>query len=67
MTRNVTYWVSTALLAAMSVFSAYAYLSANPQAVQGFTHVGYPQQLRIILGIANPLARLPWSSPAWAN
>jgi len=28
----------------------------SPQAVQGFTHVGYPQQLRIILGIAKPLA-----------
>jgi hypothetical protein len=25
------------------------------QAVQGFAHVGYPQQLRIILGIAKPL------------
>jgi uncharacterized membrane protein YphA (DoxX/SURF4 family) len=52
MARKVTYWVSTGLVAALSVFAGYAYLSGSPQAVQGFAHVGYPQQLRIILGIA---------------
>jgi uncharacterized membrane protein YphA (DoxX/SURF4 family) len=40
------------MLAALSLFAAFSYLSGNPQAVQGFAHVGYPQQLRIILGIA---------------
>jgi hypothetical protein len=55
MTRKVTYWLSTGLLAALSVFAAFAYLSGSPQAVQGFAHVGYPQQLRIILGIAKLL------------
>jgi uncharacterized membrane protein YphA (DoxX/SURF4 family) len=39
----------------MSAFAAFAYLSGSAQAVQGFAHVGYPQQLRIILGIAKPL------------
>ena len=52
MARKVAYWGSTILLAAMSAFAAFAYLSGSPQAVQGFAHVGYPQQLRIILGIA---------------
>jgi hypothetical protein len=42
----------------MSLFAAFAYLSGNPQAVQGFAHVGYPQQLRIILGIAKPLGAI---------
>jgi len=56
MARKVTYWVSTGLLAALSVFAAFTYLSGGRQAVQGFAHVGYPQQLRIILGIAKLLA-----------
>ena len=55
MTRTVTYWVSTGLVGVMSLFAAFAYLSGSPQAVQGFAHVGYPQQLRIILGIAKLL------------
>jgi uncharacterized membrane protein YphA (DoxX/SURF4 family) len=55
MARKVTYWVTTILLAALSVLAAYGYLSGSPQSVEGFAHVGYPQQLRIILGIAKPL------------
>src|SRR5882762_6564417 len=58
MTRKVTYWVSTGLLAALSVFAAFTYLSGSPQAVQGFAHVGYPQQLRIMLGIAKLLGAI---------
>src|ERR1700726_386315 len=58
MTRKIIYWVSTALVAALSVFAGFAYLSGSPQAVDGFAHVGYPQQLRIILGIAKPLGAI---------
>ena len=58
MGRKVIYWVSTGLLAALSVFAGFSYLSGNPQAVQGFAHVGYPQQLRVILGIAKPLGAI---------
>ena len=58
MARKVTYWVSTGLLSAMSLFAAFAYLSGSQQAVQGFAHVGYPQQLRIILGIAKLLGAI---------
>jgi DoxX-like family len=64
MARTVIYWVSTALVAALALFAGFSYLSGNPQAVQGFAHVGYPQQLRIILGIAKPLGAIillvPW-------
>ena len=56
MVRKILYWVSTGIVGLMSLFAAFAYLSGSPQAVQGFAHVGYPQQLRIILGIAKPLA-----------
>jgi hypothetical protein len=58
MARKITYWVSTGLVAALSVFAGFTYLSGSPQAVQGFAHVGYPQQLRIILGIAKPLGAI---------
>src|SRR5690348_4005054 len=58
MARKVIYWASTGLLAALSVFAAFSYLSGTPQAVQGFAHVGYPQQLRIILGIAKLLGAI---------
>jgi DoxX-like protein len=67
MARKITYWVSTGLVAALALFSGYAYLSGNPQAVQGFAHVGYPQQLRIILGIAKPLGAIALVVPGIAK
>jgi len=51
----------------MSLFAAYAYLSGSSQAVQGFSHVGYPQQLRIILGIAKPLGAITLLVPGVAK
>jgi hypothetical protein len=58
MARNIVHWVSTVLLAALSLFAGFSYLSGNVQAVQGFSQVGYPQQLGVILGIAKPLGAL---------
>jgi len=63
MARKIIYWVSTGLLAALSVFAAITYLSGSPQAVQGFAHVRYPQQLRIILGIAKLLGGITLVAP----
>src|SRR6195256_2581090 len=65
MARKIIYWVSTGLVAALSLFAGFAYLSGSPQAVQGFAHVGYPQQLRIILGIAKPLGAIVLLVPGW--
>src|SRR5215831_15680578 len=65
MARKITYWVSTGLVAVLSIFAGYAYLSGSPQAVQGFAHVGYPQQLRIILGIAKLLGAISLVVPGW--
>ncbi len=58
MARKVLYWVATGLVAASSAFAAFFYLSGNSQAVDGFAHVGYPQQLRILLGVAKPLGAI---------
>jgi hypothetical protein len=52
MARKVAYWGSTALVALMGAFGAFMYLMGTPEAVEGFRHVGYPQQLRVLLGIA---------------
>ena len=41
MARKIAYWVSTGMLAALSVFAAFTYPSGSAQAVQGFAHVGY--------------------------
>src|SRR5271166_5075740 len=64
MGSKVAYWVTTVLMAAFSAFGAFAYLSGSPQAVEGFAHVGYPQQLRIILGIAKLLGAITLVVPA---
>lgn len=58
MGRKIAYWVSTLLMALPSFMAAFSYLSGSQQAVQGFIHIGYPQQLRIILGVAKPLAAI---------
>ena len=58
MARTITYWVTTGLVAAMSLFAAFSYLTGNSQAVEGFAHVGYPQQLRVLLGIAKLLGAI---------
>jgi hypothetical protein len=58
MKRNLIYWATTGILAALSIFAAFTYLSGSPQAVEGFAHVGYPQQLRIILGVAKLLGAI---------
>jgi hypothetical protein len=55
MARNVAYWVSTVSIFAVSVFAEFVYLSGDLKAVQGFAHAGYPQQLRILLGVAKVL------------
>ena len=65
MARKIIYWVSTGLVAASGLMAAFAYLSGSPQAVEGFKLVGYPQQLRILLGIAKPLGAIVLLIPGW--
>ena len=51
MKRNIAYWATTALVGAVTLFAGVSYLTAAPEAVENFRHVGYPQQLRVLLGI----------------
>ncbi len=65
MGRKVTYWASTIIICLLSLFAAFAYLSGNPQAIQGFAHAGYPQHLRIILGVAKLLGVIALLAPGF--
>ena len=65
MVRNILYWLSTVLVAASGVMAGFAYLSGGRQVVEGFTHIGYPQQLRILLGIAKPLGAIALLVPGF--
>jgi hypothetical protein len=67
MGRKVAYWASTGVIAAMMCFAAFSYLSGDPKAVQGFALAGYPQQLRIILGIAKPLGVIALIVPGFVK
>lgn len=67
MVRKVIYWASTVVIAALMCFAAFSYLSGDPKAVQGFAHVGYPQQLRIILGIVKPLGAIALVVPGFVK
>jgi|SRR5262245_49794789 len=57
MARKIGYWASTTIVAVMLLF-ALSYLSGNEQVVSGFAKAGYPQHLRIVLGIAKPAAAI---------
>lgn len=67
MARKITYWVTTGLVAALSLFAGYSYVSGSPQAVQGFAHVGYPAQLRVLLGIAKILGAIALLIPGFVK
>ena len=51
MSRKIAYWGATGLVGIVTLFAGVSYLSTAPEAVENFRHVGYPQQLRVLLGI----------------
>jgi hypothetical protein len=55
MTPKIAYWTSTVIVA-VALLGSLSYLTGSEQVVSGFTHSGYPQHLRIVLGIAKPAA-----------
>ncbi len=65
MARKVTYWISTAIASVM-LLMALTYLTGSEQVVSGFAKAGYPQHLRIVLGIAKPVAAVVLLLPGLA-
>ena len=45
------YWGTTGLVGIATLAAGFSYLTAAPEAIENFRHVGYPQQLRVLLGI----------------
>jgi hypothetical protein len=65
MVRKIAYWSSTSI-AALMLLLALSYLTGNEQVVSGFAKAGYPQHLRIVLGIAKPAAAIALLLPGLA-
>jgi hypothetical protein len=65
MARKIVYWGSTGIVALMLLF-ALSYLTGSEQVTSGFAKAGYPQHLRIVLGIAKPLAAIVLLLPGFA-
>jgi DoxX-like protein len=65
MVRKIAYWSSTAI-AAVALLMAASYLTGSEQVVSGFAKAGYPQHLRIVLGIAKPAAAIVLLLPGFA-
>jgi hypothetical protein len=65
MARRIAYWGSTAL-ACLALLGSLSYLTGSEQVVSGFAKAGYPQYLRIILGIAKPVAAVVLLLPGFA-
>lgn len=52
MKQKILYWGATGLVAIVALLGGFSYVTNAPEAVENFRHVGYPQQLRVLLGIA---------------
>ncbi|HEY7502419.1 MAG TPA: DoxX family protein [Vicinamibacterales bacterium] len=65
MAKAIAYWITTGVVALMLLFSL-SYLTGNEQVVSGFAKAGYPQHLRIVLGIAKPAAAIVLLVPGLA-
>jgi hypothetical protein len=57
MVQKIAYWASTVIVC-VALFGSLTYLTGSEQVVAGFAKAGYPQYLRIILGIAKPVAAI---------
>ncbi len=55
MSRTIVYWTTTVIVSLMLLLSL-SYLTGSEEVVSGFAKAGYPQHLRIVLGIAKPVA-----------
>jgi hypothetical protein len=75
MVRKIAYWGSTAIVALILLFTLawltgadflYPGLSSREEIVSDFAKTGYPQHVRIVLGIAQPVAAIVLLSPGLA-
>jgi len=65
MARAIPYWITTAIVG-VALLGSLSYLTGSEQVVSGFAKAGYPQHLRIVLGIAKPTAAIVLLVPGLA-
>jgi VIT1/CCC1 family predicted Fe2+/Mn2+ transporter len=65
MSRKIVYWTSTGI-ACLMLLGSLTYLTGSAEVVAGFAKAGYPQHLRIVLGIAKPIAAIVLLLPGFA-
>ena len=65
MGRKIAYW-STTMIAGVMLLISLTYLTGSEQVVSGFAKEGYPQHLRIVLGVAKPAAAIVLLVPGLA-
>jgi hypothetical protein len=63
--QKIVYWIATAVVC-LALFGSLTYLTGSAQVVEGFAKAGYPQHLRIVLGIAKPVAAIVLLLPGFA-
>jgi DoxX-like family len=56
--KNITYWVTTMLVAADMALAGVLYLTHLPLLMNAFVHLGYPAYFPNILGVAKILGAL---------
>jgi len=56
-TNKIIYWISTAIISLMMLFSAFLYIT-SPMAKEGFVHAGFPDYFRIELAVAKFIGAL---------
>jgi len=61
-TLKITHWITTGLVVAGMLLSAYAYLF-NPVIKTGFVHLGFPDWFRVELAVAKLLGALTLGIP----
>jgi hypothetical protein len=55
--RKIGYWSCTVIVA-VALLGSLTYLTGSAEVVSGFAKAGYPQYLRIVLGVAKPAAAI---------
>ena len=65
-TIKITYWITSAIIAVMMAYSAFAYVT-KPEIIQSFHHIGFPDYFRTELAIAKALGAIVLLVPVWSR
>jgi len=64
---KIIYWITTGLVTAGMLLSAFMYLSSNPELMQTFESLGIPVYFVMLLGVAKLLGAIVLITPVWSE